>query len=52
MRCEAVLSEIIEEMNIPTPGSMEHSMYKKDRCWMLTPDRVSGNHFEFHNLCY
>jgi len=32
MSGEAVLSEVIEKMNIPTPGRMPGSVYKKEWC--------------------
>ncbi len=38
----AMLSEVIEKVHVPTPGSVHHSMYEEERCWMLGPDRVPG----------
>jgi hypothetical protein len=45
MRCEAVLREVIEEMNIPTPSRMKRPVYKEERCGVCAVARVLGEEF-------
>src|SRR5512134_831238 len=45
----AMLSEVIEKMHIPTPGSVQGSVYKQERRRVCVAGRIFGNDFEFHN---
>jgi hypothetical protein len=47
---EAVLSEVIEKMRLPAPGSMQRSMYEKERYWVRVARRILGNDFKFHGV--
>jgi hypothetical protein len=42
---EAMLSEVIEKMHIPTSGPMQGSVYKKERCWVRAVGRKFGDDF-------
>src|SRR5262245_31989220 len=48
VRGEAMLSEVIEKMHIPTRSGMKRSVYKKERRWTPSIGRIPGDDFQFH----
>src|SRR5262245_20695492 len=47
---ESVLSEVVEKIDVPTPGAMQHSVDKEERRWLPTLERMLGKHLQFHRI--
>jgi hypothetical protein len=49
MRGEPVLREVLENVHIPTPGSVEHSVDEEERREMSLLHRKFRDDFQFHD---
>jgi hypothetical protein len=48
MNGEAMTREVLEKMDVPTPGTMHHAVDEQERRGMPTLGRILGNEFEVH----
>lgn len=46
-----MLNEEVQEMDIPTPGTMPGSVHKQQWRTAIRHQRVLGNDFQFHGFC-
>jgi hypothetical protein len=51
MNREAVVGEVVEKMDVPTPGPMHHPVDEEKWRWMPTPEGMPRDHFQVHRAC-